>query len=72
MGEHERLMENPKNWDRYGWELDRAEFKHALGEVRAIRNEIMHFNSDPLSPHQISALSSFLKWIRSLDHAADA
>lgn len=67
LGELERLMQRTETWPKYGWEVDRVIFLDALRAVRDIRNDVMHFNPDPLTDDQLSDLQSFLKWIRSLD-----
>ncbi len=46
------MLENPANWDRLNRPVDRAEFIHALNDVKGIRNEVMHFSPDPLSDVQ--------------------
>jgi CBS domain-containing protein len=67
LGEHIRLMEFPANWSRYGWELDRTVILKELSEVRRIRNDVMHFNPDPLTSEQERTLINFLKLVRGLD-----
>jgi hypothetical protein len=47
-GEYVRILENPGNWDKLKWNLDRRTFVEALHEVRILRNEVMHFSPDPL------------------------
>lgn len=69
LGEMSRVVEPPDNWDRLGWEADRAVFLEGLRNVRRIRNETMHFSPDPLSEGDIEALKAFLRWIRHLMEA---
>lgn len=47
-GEYVRLLEDPKHWERLALQLDRKTFIDQLKSVRDIRNDVMHFNPDPL------------------------
>jgi CBS domain-containing protein len=67
LGETLRMLENPSNWDRLGWPVDRPEFINALNDVKAIRNDVMHFGPDPLSPEQVEQLSNFVGWLRAME-----
>jgi CBS domain-containing protein len=64
IGEIARCIESRDNWQRLGWPVDRVEFVHALGAVRDVRNEVMHFSPDPLTPAEESALQNFVGWLR--------
>lgn len=70
LGETLRMLENPANWDRLNWPVDRAEFINALNDVKTIRNEVMHFSPDPLSSDQEEALTNFVGWLRAMEPAA--
>jgi hypothetical protein len=67
LGETIRLIENPANWERLGWSVERAEFVKALDEVKEIRNDVMHFSPDPLSQEQTDALVHFAGWLRVME-----
>jgi restriction system protein len=71
MGECARLLEDPAKWSRLGWALDRALFTHDLHEIRAIRNEVMHFSPDPLDDEQLRKIELFLRQLRRLDPQPD-
>ncbi|MGW4786739.1 restriction system modified-DNA reader domain-containing protein [Streptomyces sp. NPDC004230] len=47
-GDYVNVLSNPACWEKLGWPLDRAAFTRRLDEVRKIRNDLMHFNPDPL------------------------
>jgi CBS domain-containing protein len=47
-GDYVRVLSNPACWQQLGWRLDRVAFTRRLDEVRKIRNDLMHFNPDPL------------------------
>jgi CBS domain-containing protein len=65
-GEYVRLLENPGNWGRPGWDLDRKIFIAALDDIRQIRNDVMHFSPDPLETADIKKLKDFAQWLRKL------
>lgn len=65
-GEYIRLLELPENWQRLNLGLDRAIFVKALTEVRNVRNDVMHFNPDPLESEQRSRLRDFAEMFRTL------
>jgi hypothetical protein len=66
LGEMIRIIEHPANWERLGWISDRNVFLEAIGDVRRIRNETMHFSPDPLVEEDLRILRSFLDWLRNL------
>lgn len=67
LGEIERCVENKENWRRLSWPVDRVEFVSALGEVREIRNDVMHFSPDPLTADQERVLHNFVRWLRVME-----
>lgn len=60
MGDYQRILENPDCWDKLGWALDRRLFSARLKEIARVRNNLMHFNNDPLPNDMISMLQNFL------------
>jgi predicted transcriptional regulator len=67
-GEYVRLLENPDNWNRLKTEIDRNTFVHELNKVRDIRNDVMHFDPDPLDPSELQSLRSFALFLDRLDN----
>lgn len=65
-GEYLRLMEKPENWDRFKLPLDRAEIVNKLERIRTIRNDVMHFDPDPLDSESQALLRSFAKFLSEL------
>ena len=63
-GEYIRILEIPKNWERLKLGLDRVKFIKDLSRMRNIRNDVMHFDPDPLDPHAVQDLKQFLQYIR--------
>jgi CBS domain-containing protein len=56
MGDYERVLANPQLWERMKWSLDRASFVARLHELRKVRNDVMHFNPDPLPEKTVEHL----------------
>ena len=52
-GEYIRLLENEKRWLQFSLEIDRKIFIGALDKVRQIRNDVMHFDPDPVSEEDL-------------------
>ena len=65
-GEYLRLMENPANWDKLQLPLERSHIVNQLEIIRKIRNEVMHFDPDPLDDQSIDALRSSARFLSGL------
>lgn len=60
MGDYQRILENPECWDKLGWQLDRKLFSGRLKDISQVRNNLMHFNNDPLPDDAVTMLQCFL------------
>jgi superfamily II DNA or RNA helicase len=69
MGDYQRVLENPEAWGKLDWPLDRKVFSERLKQICAIRNNIMHFNGDPLPGDVLSMLKNFLSLLREYSHS---
>jgi CBS domain-containing protein len=67
MGDYQRVLENPDLWEKLGWLLERSVFVRRLDELREIRNDIMHFNPDPLPPGAVKKLHNAINILRQFD-----
>jgi len=65
-GEYIRLLDTPKNWGRLNFKLDRLECVKRLREVGRIRNDVMHFHPDGISPADMELLRETRKFLNSL------
>lgn len=65
-GEYARLLENPDRWQRLQLQLDRAEFLKPLQRIREIRNDVMHFDPDPLAETDLMLLRNFVAFLQNL------
>ncbi|MFC4913237.1 CBS domain-containing protein [Actinomadura gamaensis] len=66
-GAYCRLLDDPDRWAKLGWRLDHAQFMELLEAVRQVRNELMHFASDPLSRERSAAVDGLLHLLRTAD-----
>jgi hypothetical protein len=66
VGEMLRLLQVPANFEQLGWIMDRGEFISAMEEIRALRNEIMHFSPDAVGPDELRALRNFQQMLQKL------
>jgi CBS domain-containing protein len=60
MGDYQRVLENPDCWVELGWKLHRKVFGSRLNEIARVRNNLMHFNNDPLPDDVVSMMQHFL------------
>jgi CBS domain-containing protein len=56
MGDYQRVLENEEHWATLGWPLDRSTFARRLQFLREVRNDLMHFNPDPIPDNTVSQL----------------
>lgn len=63
-GENLRLMERPEIWSRLKVSVDKVEFTGRLSAITEIRNDVMHFGPDPLSPSQKKSLEQMESFLR--------
>jgi CBS domain-containing protein len=64
IGDYQRVLETPQLWARLHWNIDRASFIARLNDVRELRNDIMHFNADPLSESALRQLRNFMLFLK--------
>ena len=71
-GDYCRLLEEPKRWDKLGFQDDRVIFVEQLDEVRNVRNDVMHFNLNKPSTSDIQKLRTLAPFFRSRAHPPTA
>jgi CBS domain-containing protein len=64
MGDYQSVLGNPDRWVQLGWPLDRTTFIRRLDELRVARNNVMHFNPEPLPPNTVEKLRNMLSLLR--------
>jgi len=65
-GEYIRLLENDERWKKLKVGADRKTFIAELNGVREIRNDVMHFDPDPLPDSDLDALRRFAQFLQRL------
>jgi hypothetical protein len=63
-GENVRLLERDDIWTRLNVDIDKKQFTKRLLIIRDIRNDVMHFNPDPLGPNQKRELDQMEDFLR--------
>ncbi|WP_322103952.1 CBS domain-containing protein [Paraburkholderia sp. J41] len=66
LGESIRLLESEDNWKKIDVPLDRAVFTGELNEVRRIRNDVMHFDPDGITPEDHDTLRAFVRFLHQI------
>ncbi len=65
-GEYVRLLQNPERWHKISLNIDRATFVKDLEAVNKIRNDVMHFDPDGISPDDLINLQKTSKFLQQL------
>jgi len=65
-GEYIRLLDKQINWERLNYQLSRTEFIKRLREIGRIRNDVMHFHPDGISPEDLELLRETRKFFQAL------
>ncbi|MDE1904098.1 MAG: CBS domain-containing protein [Alphaproteobacteria bacterium] len=71
-GHYIRLLQNPKFWHQVRLGIDCKTFIDRLDEARRIRNDVMHFDSDPMSPDDLVKLRKFTGFLQQLARSQPA
>ncbi len=66
LGEYIRLLQAEDRWNRLSLRLDRVQFIKWLEQVRNVRNEVMHFDPDPVSPTDLELLREVAQMMQTL------
>ena len=64
MGDYRQILGNPECWAKLGWPLHRKVFCDHVEKIAKIRNNIMHFNNDPLPGDVLSMLQNFINLLQ--------
>ena len=51
-----KILEHDENWKKLNLQLDRSTFCSELSAINRIRNDVMHFDPDPLTDQNIATL----------------
>src|SRR5579871_5821446 len=65
-GEYIRLIQHPDFWEKLSLKIDKTCLTDQLEEVRKIRNDVMHFDPDPMTSKQQETLKDAAKFMQQL------
>jgi predicted transcriptional regulator len=63
-GEYIRLFQLPQIWDKLHLNIDRSVLTTLLEKVRLIRNDVMHFDPDPMTPDELRTLKRAARFMQ--------
>jgi len=66
LGEYIRLLQAEDKWRRLSLRLDRVQFIKWLEQVRDVRNDVMHFDPDPVSAEHLQLLREVARMMQTL------
>jgi FOG: CBS domain len=64
IGDYQRILQNRDAWELLGWPLDRNVFVKRIDELREIRNDLMHFNPDPIPDDAVHKIRHMIALLR--------
>lgn len=64
IGDYLRILQNTDCWAKLQWPLDRRVFTQRLDEIRKIRNDLMHFNPDPVPVDAVDKIRNMISLLR--------
>ena len=65
-GEYVRLLQHPQSWAKLNLKIDCGTLTALLEEVRVIRNDVMHFDPDPMTPDELGTLKRAVRFMQEL------
>ena len=61
-----RLLQHPQLWAKLNLKIDGGTLTGLLEEVRLIRNDVMHFDPDPMTPDELGTLKRSVRFMQEL------
>ena len=65
-GQYVRLFQHPKIWAKLDLKIDAVVLTRLLEEVRVIRNDVMHFDPDPMTFDELGTLKRAVRFMQEL------
>jgi predicted transcriptional regulator len=66
IGQYVRLFQHPQIWEKLDLKIDAGELVTLLENVRVIRNDVMHFDQDPMTPEELGTLKRAVRFMQEL------
>lgn len=65
LGTYVLALKRQPLWDKLGWRgVDQEIMYSLMDRVRMIRNDVMHFSPDPITPQELDTLASAMRMLR--------
>ncbi len=65
-GGYVRLVQHPDIWQKLDLKIDRPVLVELLDKVRLIRNDVMHFDPDPMTVEELATLKQAVRFMQEL------
>lgn len=65
-GEYIRILESPDRWTKVALPIDRKTFVKQIDRIRYIRNDVMHFDPDPMPHNDLCFLRDLVEFFQRL------
>jgi CBS domain-containing protein len=65
-GQYVRLLQHPQIWAKLDLKIDCSTLTALLEEVRLIRNDVMHFDPDPMTTDELGTLKRAVRFMQDL------
>lgn len=65
-GQYVRLFQHPQIWAKLDLKIDAGVLTALLEEVRVIRNDVMHFDPDPMTQDELGTLKRAVRFMQEL------
>ncbi|MBF6299425.1 hypothetical protein IU459_18030 [Nocardia amamiensis] len=66
-GNYVYLLRDADRWHKLGWRLDQDQVVDLVERVKNVRNDLMHFATDPLSEDKFAAVTGLLQLLRTAE-----
>ena len=64
MGDYQSVLQNQQCWNSLKWPLDRSTFIARLAVLREVRNDLVHFNPDPLPENTVQGVKHMIQLLK--------
>jgi restriction system protein len=72
LGTYVTALKRQVIWDKLGWRgVDQHMMHSLMDRVRMIRNDVMHFSPDPITPQELDTLASAMRMLRLITEDGD-
>ncbi|MGH7087151.1 MAG: CBS domain-containing protein, partial [Acetobacteraceae bacterium] len=69
-GEYVLLLQQPTTWEKLDLRVDKAVLTKLMEDVRTIRNDVMHFDPDPMTSDELGTLKRAVRLMQEVGQPA--